>query len=123
MSNLNQGVKKQIFRTNDFHLSFLIAYSAFSRLYAKLNAFSWANLSFNAGPYTEKVLKLDRLLSSRETAIYEAPGEDTMEANKKRVAQSIAKTFTRWFDKVSENADDRLCRLETSAEAEELLEY
>lgn len=53
MSGLNQGVKTQIYRTNNHQLSFLIAYSAFSRVCAKIHSFSWATRPFLNEPYTE----------------------------------------------------------------------
>ncbi|OGK07798.1 MAG: hypothetical protein A2W80_02810 [Candidatus Riflebacteria bacterium GWC2_50_8] len=53
MGSLNQGLKTQIYRTNNHQLSFLIAYSAFSRVCAKIHSFSWANRPFVYEPYTE----------------------------------------------------------------------
>ncbi len=53
LGGLNQGVKTQIYRTNNHQLSFLIAYSAFSRVCAKVHSFSWPNRPFRNEPYTE----------------------------------------------------------------------
>lgn len=53
LGGLNQGVKNQIYRTNNHQLSFLIAFSAFSRVCAKIHSFSWANRPFLTEPYTE----------------------------------------------------------------------
>jgi len=53
LGGLNQGVKTQIYRTNNHQLSFLIAYSAFSRVCAKIHSFSWPNRPFRNEPYTE----------------------------------------------------------------------
>lgn len=58
MSGLNQGVKTQIYRTNNSQLSFLIAYSAFSRICAKIHSFSWAKRPFLKEPYTETKVSL-----------------------------------------------------------------
>lgn len=58
MGGLNQGVRTQIYRTNNHQLSFLIAYSAFSRVCAKIHSFSWANRPFRDEPYTESHMPL-----------------------------------------------------------------
>lgn len=58
MSRLNQGVKTQIFHTNNHQLSFLMAYSALSRVCAKMHAFSWASRPFAAAPYAENKVAL-----------------------------------------------------------------
>ncbi len=58
MSRLNQGVKTQIFHTNNHQLSFLMAYSALSRVCAKIHAFSWASRPFAAAPYAENKVAL-----------------------------------------------------------------
>lgn len=58
MSRMNQGVKSQIFHTNNHQLSFLMAYSALSRVSAKVHAFSWANRPFVSEPYVENKVAL-----------------------------------------------------------------
>jgi len=58
LGSLNQGVKTQIYRSNNNQLSFLIAYSAFSRVCAKTHSFSWANRPFLTEPYTETKVAL-----------------------------------------------------------------
>jgi len=58
LGGLNQGLRTQIYRTNNHQLSFLIAYSAFSRVCAKVHAFSWANRPFLTEPYTETKIPL-----------------------------------------------------------------
>lgn len=58
MSRMNQGVKTQIFHTNNHQLSFMMAYSALSRVCAKIHAFSWANRPFATAPYAENKLAL-----------------------------------------------------------------
>mgnify|MGYP007124153024 FL=1 len=58
MSRMNQGVKNQIFHTNNHQLSFLMAYSALSRVCAKIHAFSWASRPFATAPYAENKVAL-----------------------------------------------------------------
>jgi hypothetical protein len=58
LGGLNQGLRTQIYRTNNHQLSFLIAYSAFSRVCAKIHSFSWANRPFLTEPYTETRIPL-----------------------------------------------------------------
>jgi len=58
LGGLNQGLRTQIYRTNNHQLSFLIAYSAFSRVCAKIHSFSWANRPFLTEPYTETKIPL-----------------------------------------------------------------
>ena len=53
MSSLNQGLKNQIFHTNNHQLSFLLAYSAFSKVLAKIHSNSWTDRPFKDGPYAE----------------------------------------------------------------------
>ncbi|HNV70687.1 MAG TPA: hypothetical protein PKO06_13385, partial [Candidatus Ozemobacteraceae bacterium] len=53
MSSLNQGLKNQIFHTNNHQLSFLLAYSAFSKVLAKIHSNSWTDRPFRDGPYAE----------------------------------------------------------------------
>ena len=58
MTGLNQGVRTQVYRTNNQQLSFLIAYSAFSRVCAKIHTFSWASRPFLKEPYIENKVAL-----------------------------------------------------------------
>ncbi|HNX74446.1 MAG TPA: hypothetical protein PLM07_20055 [Candidatus Rifleibacterium sp.] len=58
MSRMNQGVKNQIFHTNNHQLSFLMAYSALSRVCAKIHSFSWANRPFVTDPLVENKVAL-----------------------------------------------------------------
>ena len=58
MSNMNQGLKNQIFHTNNHQLSFLMAYSAFSRVLAKVHSFAWPNRPFASAPYVESKVPL-----------------------------------------------------------------
>lgn len=58
MSRMNQGVKTQIFHTNNHQLSFLMAYSALSRVCAKIHSFSWASRPFATTPYAENKVAL-----------------------------------------------------------------
>ncbi len=53
MSSLNQGVRTQIFHTNNHQLSFSIAYSAMARVCAKVHSFSWDQRPFLNSPYIE----------------------------------------------------------------------
>ncbi|MEW6708718.1 MAG: hypothetical protein AB1403_02760 [Candidatus Riflebacteria bacterium] len=58
MTTLNQGLKTQVFQTNNHQLSFIMAYSAYSRLVAKIHTFSWANRPFLNEPYVEEKVAL-----------------------------------------------------------------
>jgi len=58
MSSLNQGVRTQIFQTNNHQLSFVIAYSAMSRVCAKVHSFSWSSRPFLNSAYTENRIPL-----------------------------------------------------------------
>lgn len=58
LSSLDTGLKNQVFRANNDRLSFLIAYSALSRVLAKVHSFSWVNRPFAAEPYIEKQVAL-----------------------------------------------------------------
>lgn len=53
MTTLNQGLKTQVFQTNNHQLSFIMAFSAYSRLLAKVHTFSWAQRPFLSEPYME----------------------------------------------------------------------
>ena len=53
ISSLNQGVRTQIFHTNNHQLSFSIAYSAMARVCAKVHSFSWDQRPFITSPYIE----------------------------------------------------------------------
>lgn len=53
MTSLNQGVRNQITVSNNHQISFMIAYSAMSRVCAKVQSFSWAERPFLNNPYTE----------------------------------------------------------------------
>jgi hypothetical protein len=53
VSSLNQGLRNQIHHTNNAHLSYVIGYSALSRILGRLHASSWDNRAFKAKPYSE----------------------------------------------------------------------
>ena len=53
MTSLNQGVRNQITISNNHQISFMIAYSAMSRVCAKVQSFSWAERPFLNNPFTE----------------------------------------------------------------------
>ncbi|OQA05546.1 MAG: hypothetical protein BWY66_02413 [bacterium ADurb.Bin374] len=53
ISTMNQGLKSQVFHSSNNQWSFLLAYSAMSRLLAKLHADSWAQRPFASTPYRE----------------------------------------------------------------------
>lgn len=70
MSNLGNGIKDQVYRTNNEQISFLIAYSAFSRVLAKIHSFSWSKRPFATEPYIETKV-------ASHNAFYDLLVEDT----------------------------------------------
>ncbi|NLI77017.1 MAG: hypothetical protein GX442_11320 [Candidatus Riflebacteria bacterium] len=53
ISTMNQGLKSQVFHSSNNQWSFLLAYSAMSRLLAKIHAGAWAQRPFASAPYRE----------------------------------------------------------------------
>lgn len=74
MTTLNQGLKTQVFQTNNQQLSFIMAYSAYSRLVAKIHTFSWAERPFLNAPYVENRVAL-------QGGYYDLLAEDTWGKN------------------------------------------
>ncbi len=74
MSSLNQGLKNQIFHTNNHQLSFLLAYSAFSKVLAKIHSESWTNRAFKSGPYAENNVSLQG--GTYDLFVENSPGKD-----------------------------------------------
>lgn len=56
ISSLDSGLKNQVHRTRNEQFSFLIAYSAMTRVLAKIHTFSWQNRPFAAEPYIEMMM-------------------------------------------------------------------
>ncbi len=53
ISTMNQGLKSQVFHSSNNQWSFLLAYSAMSRLLGKIHSGAWAQRPFAAAPYRE----------------------------------------------------------------------
>lgn len=74
VGNLRQGVRSQIFHTNNNQLSFLIAYSAFSRVCANIHTFSWANRTFLSEPWSETMVPFQD--GHYDLLVENSPGHD-----------------------------------------------
>ncbi|MBF0410151.1 MAG: hypothetical protein HQM10_22595 [Candidatus Riflebacteria bacterium] len=56
ISSLNQGLRTQVAHSNKNQASFLLAYSVFSRVLAKIHADTWVNRPFAAAAYRENAV-------------------------------------------------------------------
>ncbi|RCK80324.1 MAG: hypothetical protein OZSIB_3506 [Candidatus Ozemobacter sibiricus] len=74
LSSLQQGLKSQVYHSSNHQWSFLLAYSAMSKVLAQIHSSSWAHRPFAARPYRESGVPLQG--GTYDLFVENTPGRD-----------------------------------------------